>query len=398
MHPNTTESRAIRERTSILIYCATFLKPEMRHVYRQVNGLQRFVPQVITRRRKSSDLFPFTPVTVLKKSNLRFFRSLWYESLRRRPAPLSRYECDQMLALREKTDARIAHLYFGTEALKALPYLRRESCAKVVSFHGADIAPTVADPDFNILLAQVDAVLCRSRSLAQDLIDHGCPPEKVHLNPTGIPIPDASDRPPPPAGTPVQLLQASRFIEKKGLDISIRALALLRSSGVNARLILAGDGPLKTNLESLARELGVFPDVRFPGFLNVEALARYYRESHLFLHPSRTTPSGDREGIPNSMLEAMSYGIPPIATRHSGIPEAITDGVEGVLLPSEEPEDLAAAIRSLINDPDRYAAMSITARTQILDTFSIQKSIHKLEDVYLRAIDRAKKRNNQPAL
>ncbi len=391
----------ITDQTVILAYCATFLKPEMHHVYRQATGVRQFATHVVARRRKSSEAFPFQPVTLLRKSKIRFFRKFWHETLFRHPAALSKFEAKQLLSLRRTIGAKLVHVYFGTEALKALPYLTRETCAKIVSFHGADLSPTVTDPKFSTLIDSVDLVLCRSRSLAEDLLEGGCPHEKIHLNPTGIPTPDVQPRSlPPGCGTtiPLELLQASRLIEKKGLDLSIEALAKLRHSGINVRLTLAGDGPLRESLTKLARSLGVADAVVFPGFLQAEDLEIHYRSCHLFLHPSRTTDTGDREGIPNSMLEAMSYGLPPITTRHGGIPEAVDHEVEGILLDNERPETIAATIERIVSHPDQYDAMSRASQTRIAASFSTRKSIDKLESAYREAMKRASQRRGSEAI
>jgi len=364
----------------------------MHHVYRQVTGVRQFSTHIVARRRKNPETFPFQPVTLLRKSKLRFFRTFWHETLIKRPTPLSRFEAKQLLALRRRIGARLAHVYFGTEALKALPYLTREPCAKVISFHGADLSQTVSDPEFSTLIESVDVVLCRSRSLAEDLFRSGCPLEKIYLNPTGVPIPDARPRVlPPGCGTtvPMELLQASRFIAKKGLDLSIKALVNLKRSGINARLTLAGDGPLRDSLENLAKSLGVADAVKFPGFLNTEELDIHYRRCHVFLHPSLTTSTGDREGIPNSMLEAMSYCLPPIATRHGGIPEAVDHDVEGILLSDERPETLASAVERIVSDPDQYTAMSNASRKRVIASFSTRISIEKLEAAYRDAMEKA---------
>ena len=364
----------------------------MHHVYRQVTGVRQFSTHIVARRRKNPETFPFQPVTLLRKSKLRFFRTFWHETLIKRPTPLSRFEAIQLLALRRRIGARLAHVYFGTEALKALPYLTRETCAKVISFHGADLSQTVSDPEFSTLIESVDVVLCRSRSLAEDLFRSGCPLEKIYLNPTGVPIPDARPRVlPPGCGTtvPMELLQASRFIAKKGLDLSIKALVNLKRSGINARLTLAGDGPLRDSLENMAKSHGVADAVNFPGFLDTEELGIHYRRCHVFLHPSLTTSTGDREGIPNSMLEAMSYCLPPIATRHGGIPEAVDHDVEGILLSDERPETLASAVERIVSDPDQYTAMSNASRKRVIASFSTRISIEKLEAAYRDAMEKA---------
>jgi colanic acid/amylovoran biosynthesis glycosyltransferase len=126
-------------------------------------------------------------------------------------------------------------------------------------------------------------------------------------------------------------VQACRLIEKKGLDVSLRAFAGFCRRFPQSTFTIAGEGPLLAPLQQLCAELGVTDRVRFAGFLGSPQLCRLYHESHAFLHPSQTTADQNQEGVPNSMLEAMATGLAVVATLHGGIPEAITDNVSGLL-------------------------------------------------------------------
>ena len=102
-------------------------------------------------------------------------------------------------------------------------------------------------------------------------------------------------------------------------------------------------------LRALASELGVGGRVRFTGFLSQAELRKLYEGSHLFLHPSELGADGNQEGVPNSMLEAMATGLPVLATRHGGIPEAVETG--GILVAEGDDEALAGAMRELASNP-----------------------------------------------
>ena len=284
------------------------------------------------------------------------------------------------------------HIYFGTEAARALPYLRQEKRPKVVSFHGADVSSSLSERDFQALLGCVDLFLARSQTLADQLVARGCPPERIRLNRTSVPVPEVSMPDGPLRKGRVRLLQACRFIPKKGLDISLKALSILVAQGMDVTLDLAGDGPERGALETMARELNLEDRINFLGFLpNQELLARLPDYS-LFVHPSRVTASGDREGIPNSMLEAMAYGLPVVATGHSGIPEAISHGVEGLLVKQDDPAELALAISELLTDGSIYRGMSTAARARIEKEFSSRRAIAELHAAYQDAIALARAR------
>lgn len=377
----------------VISYCATFLKPEMLHVYRQVSGITEFENWVLTRRREHAERFPFARLVVLKKSMLRIFRREFYRLLGK-PVPLGRYEVEQWLELAEAKNASLIHVYFGTEAARALPYLRREKRPKVVSFHGVDVSSALSDKDLRGLLECVDLFLVRSHTLAEALIARGCDPGRIRLSRTSVPVPAMQIAESPLREGRYRLLQACRFIPKKGLDISLRALRRLVDQGLDVTLDLAGDGPEMEVLLSLTAKLKLQDRVNFLGFLpNPELLQRLPNYS-LFLHPSRVTISGDREGIPNAMLEAMACGLPVVATGHSGIPEAVSDGQEGRLVPPDDDEALAQAVADILTDDDTYSQMSIAARNRIIREFSSERAIKQLCDAYRDAIGVSMARKN----
>ena len=141
---------------------------------------------------------------------------------------------------------------------------------------------------------------------------------------------------------------------------------------------------MRQDLEKLAGELGVSKNVRFTGFLNQDELRKEVYRAHLFLHPSRTSPDGNREGIPNSLLEAMASGAPVIATRHGGIPEAISTGESGILVDENDHHSLAIAAHSLMAQPSLMSKIAEAARVSVETNFSREANIRHLEDCYLR--------------
>ena len=123
-----------------------------------------------------------------------------------------------------------------------------------------------------------------------------------------------------------------------GLKTALKAFASFHSFNPNSRFVIAGEGPLKDPLAEMARELGVHKAVELRGFLDQSALAELYAQSHVFVHPSELTKDQNQEGVPNSMLEAMATGLPVLATQHGGIPEAVTHGTHGLLVPEGDHE------------------------------------------------------------
>jgi glycosyltransferase involved in cell wall biosynthesis len=170
---------------------------------------------------------------------------------------------------------------------------------------------------------------------------------------------------------------AARLNAVKGLDLLLRALPRISAGAEQVQLWLAGDGPERAALESLAHELGVAAQVRFLGHCGAAAMAEFWGRIDIFALPSRW------EGLPLVVLEAMAYAKPVVATAVDGIPEAVRDGETGVLVPVGHIEPLADALAALANDRDMRAAMGRAGRARFLAEFSADVAL----DRWLAAYD-----------
>src|SRR5207249_7618562 len=142
-------------------------------------------------------------------------------------------------------------------------------------------------------------------------------------------------------------------------------------------------------LEQMARELNVEARVSCTGFISQEQLRDIYYRSHIFLHPSQTGHDGNQEGIPNSILEAMAGGLPVFATQHGGIPEAIENGVSGVLVQERDHEELARALLNAAEDPAFLSRIAHSGAEVVRKHFDLRAQAQRLEEIYLRTIGRA---------
>lgn len=368
-------------------FCATFLKPEMFHLYRQIAGLKAFRPVVITRSREAADRFPFAPVEVLRRPWWRGFDRFWRRTLWGRPLRLSRREVTAILDLLERYQARLLHIYFGHIGVLALPLLERCPIPVAVSFHGADAGVEVGRAPYRAALAEVfrraDRVLVRSRALEENLLELGCPPAKIRLQRAGIPL---AEFPPQRRAAPADgrwtCLQVSRLIPKKGLVTTLKAFARFAKEFPAARLIVAGEGPLLAGLRRLAGELGIGAQVEFAGFVRGDDLRRLYYAAHIFLHPSETAADGNREGVPNALLEAMATGLPAVATRHGGIPEAVADGRTGALVAEGDDLAVTAVLRAWAGDYAAAAATGEAGAAAVAANFDLAAQLRVLEGHY----------------
>ena len=136
----------------------------------------------------------------------------------------------------------------------------------------------------------------------------------------------------------------------------------------------------------LAGGLGILRDVHFVGFLPQPKLLDLYGSSHLFLHPSEISPNQDQEGVPNSVLEAMATGLPVVATRHGGIPEAVDHGRTGFLVAEEDHVGLANAMQLVTSSPALLKRMGEDAHATVVKRFEQDAQIDQLESFYEEAI------------
>jgi glycosyltransferase involved in cell wall biosynthesis len=390
-NPESSEPAAPAPRRLVVSYIATFLKPEMLHVYRQVRRLQNWENIVICQKRENPSAFPYDHIEIMPKPRTHQLRRWWQMKVLKQPVLMYRSEARQLRRRLEHLRADLLHVYFGHIGVHLLPLLEILPIPAVVSFHGADAQVNFDQPKHRELtlrmLGLVRLVLTRSASLADRLVELGCPREKIRLQRTGIPIDELHFRQRMvPADGAWRCVQASRLIAKKGLNTTLAAFARFAQRFPKARLTFAGDGPLRETAWQKVVQLGLADRVKFSGFLSQPELRALYDQSHVFIHPSETPENGDQEGVPNAMLEAMALGLPVLATTHGGIPEAVENGVSGILVPERDDAALGDELCALAENPARYEAMSRAAADRVRKLFDLRVTVAALEGYYNEAL------------
>jgi len=177
---------------------------------------------------------------------------------------------------------------------------------------------------------------------------------------------------------PLHLICVARLVEKKGLDHQLRIYAALRAAGVPFQARIVGDGPLRPALEKMAGLLGIAADLTFCGHLAQHEVWEQFEWADVLLHTGVIAPSGDRDGLPNVIPEAMSCGVLVVTSPTAGTTEAIVDGVSGMVIPEDAPARWVAALRQLAIDDVGAEKFRAAARQWVEVNFDAHKNAARL--------------------
>ena len=283
---------------------------------------------------------------------------------------------------------KLVHAHFGRGGALALPIARALQVPLVVSFYGADATkdkqyrrrfpPTVFQRRLHALQNEAARFLCVSGFIKDQLIARGFPPEKLFVQHSGVNI-DSQYGPDDPASD-LYVMFAGRFVEKKGIPSLIEAVRRLEAEGRNLRLVLVGEGPME---EALRRAAAALRQVEFRGWMPNNELRGWMRGALALCVPSQRASDGDAEGLPTVVIEAMAAGTPVIGSRHAGIGEAVEDEHTGFLIPEQDPEALAAALRRLSDEPGLRRRLGENARQAAVERFDMFTQSRRLEEALL---------------
>jgi glycosyltransferase involved in cell wall biosynthesis len=182
------------------------------------------------------------------------------------------------------------------------------------------------------------------------------------------------------------LLSVGRFCEKKGFFYLLEACHWLKQQGYAFRCTIVGYGPLQPQIERFIQEHHLTHTVHLAGKLTQDQLITLYHQADLFVLPCIITEDGDRDGIPNVLLEAMAMQIPVISTRISGIAELVDSGRTGILVPQKDATALAAAIEQLLSQPELRKQLGQAGCTKVRQCFALDRNVEQVKNLLLQAL------------
>jgi glycosyltransferase involved in cell wall biosynthesis len=183
-------------------------------------------------------------------------------------------------------------------------------------------------------------------------------------------------------GSPPLILSVGRLVEKKGFPDLLLACARLKQRGTRFRLAIYGEGPLHDELLALVAKYDLHDEVTLPGAIAQRDLIPVFQRAAVFALAPFVTEDGDRDGVPNVLVEAMACGLPVVSTAISGIPELVTHDQNGMLVAPRDPEALADALAALLDDEARRSELGAAARRTVVEGFDLRAAARELAALF----------------
>jgi len=381
---------------SVAIYLQHYLSPSMTFIYRQLLGIKDGFHSIVlcSDKLENTNLFPFGKI---------FYKKRNFLSIKKSKVATKIYGARKLLSLQPvisksqrkyfkskliENKVKLIHAHFGPSGLEILPIAKELNIPLVCTFHGYDGSILLNFKDYRKKLENLfnyAHIIIPSNYMLQELKEKIKPLTNYSVIHYGIPLDKFKFTTRPPIirkfkeAKKITFLQVSNFVEKKGHFYTISAFSDFLKIYKNAELVLGGDGYLKDEIQNLVNKFGISNKVIFKGRVNHQQVTELMENADVFLHHSVTSKAGDKEGIPNVIMEAMATGLPSISTVHAGIPELIKDEINGFLVAERNIGKYTQKIIKLVSTPLNF---SYEARKTIESDFNLNLQNEKLIRIY----------------
>jgi colanic acid/amylovoran biosynthesis glycosyltransferase len=383
MHFRSTAGSECGNPRVVLIYRDELLKGSETFIRAQAEALRSFTPHYVGSKVCSGQALPAGRVHLVHGGG-RFgrFRDLTFKA--------TGHLAGTVVRTLTRLNPALVHAHFGPDGVTAMPLARTLGVPLVVTFHGFDA--TVRDADALRSFPRHRVYIVRRRSLMSAgarflavshfikgrLLAQGFPGERVVVHYTGVDL--HRFRGDPAAAREPVVLFVGRMVEGKGGSHLLHAMALVHARQPTVRVVLIGDGPERDEWELMARQTGVAAE--FLGERPPEDVQQWLQRAAVLCVPSITTASGAQEGFGMVFAEALASGLPVVSHAVGGIPEAVGEGVGGLLVPEGDDAGLAHALERVLSDPDLRVALGRAGQSRVHALFDLRRQTERLEGVY----------------
>jgi colanic acid/amylovoran biosynthesis glycosyltransferase len=369
-------------------------------IFNQIENLQNYKPVIVFTCNPENDNSGFAKLDL---NNYKYFysgenRNFFWRIIYRYFKQISKKESWKIIQFLREQNVKCLHLHFGTDASIYWRVIRLSGLPSIVSFYGYDCSlfPKRFMGLGKIILQRrvfknASCLLAMSPEMKSDLKALECPDEKiiVHYYGTDVHKYFKAERINIPKDK-ITLLTAGRLDEKKGHLFLLTVLEQLKNEEkMNLEWIIAGDGNQKEIISQQIIAFNLSNEVRMIGSYsyNSDTLNTLFAEAVIYIQPSITAKDGDKEGIPGTLVEAMSAGLPVISTNHAGIPSIIQDGITGLLVNEWDINAMKKAIRKFVNDPSLRKNLGKEAQNFALKNLDLKMKEIELEKIYSKEIN-----------
>ncbi len=358
----------------------------------QVTMLQDHRSIVIAHHRSPNREFDIDDLYIINersKGLRRKVEKLAYSTLKR----MMRNDVEAAASWVKNHSPALWHFHYAVDAAFFLPLYRRLKLPAVVSLYGYDISSfpnklggfgrRYIKRIFNVM----DCFLAMTEDMKRDAITFGIPEEKIIVHYHGINAQRFRfDERTYKRKKPFNILCVGTLEPKKGQHHLLRSLAELWKArpDIDAKVMLVGKGPLQKELERIIQQHKLHDRVELTGYIPHldPKFLQCYRDADVFVHFSTTQPDYDKEGIPGTIVEAMASGLPVISTHHAGIPEAITNGVHGILLEEKDVAGITTSLIQLNENEEMRKRLGQAAAQRALNDLDVRTRTRNLERIY----------------
>lgn len=278
---------------------------------------------------------------------------------------------------------------YGHIGVAVLRICEKNKIPLVVHFHGFDAYKKETlityREAYQDMFRYASALIVVSKDMEKQLLKLGAPPDKITYNVYGVDI--NTFRQTTPGKNPPDFLFVGRFVEKKAPYLAILSFKKVIETNRDARLLMAGDGPLLDVCRNLVRALKIEKNVIFLGSKSHQEVMELMKKSRAYIQHSIVPESGDSEGTPNSVLEALASGLPVVSTSHAGIKDIVQHDVTGYLVEECDIDGMAEYVIKLAENSDLATDIGNRSREYSEKNLSLKTSLDKLNEILIRAMN-----------